>query len=475
MSMVLAGLSLRLVKMPAMWIGDSATDFLVAKHIVKFQDFPLTGPYPSAFPLPISPLWYWYLALFILINDKLPFMISVFALLHSLSIITVYGIGRLLFKGVKVALIAALFFTVSASEIYFSRNLWGNQVIIPFVLASVYFFLKYQKSQNVFELIVSLLFLLFANLITYASLPFILVYAYFIFKKTGNFKKAVLILGFYGMIFILLHFHWIYTVKTLNMTPSHLKKDILPVSLLKNGYFFLQSVFPFNPKTLKLAFIGLVGLITINIKSFLKGFLFIKPLMLPFSVITLTLIGGSLVRSECCYTYYTAVYPFFFLVIAFLLIYDWRLRNIFLKSISLFFIIFFTVLFTTDYKRMYDRHNQYLIYGEVTGRILEDTRRSGKKLSDFNAVFINDQVYVDSSIFWYFLEEKTAGKFAKVSNNRLNLEINFWPQYLYVVCSDLELLICQKIMMDDFPEYRLSKKIPNFDKYIITLYSKDNI
>lgn len=461
--MFIFGLSLRLIKIPGMWIGDSATDYTIANHIVNFHEFPLKGPHPSAFPLPYSPVWYWFLALILIVNSKLTFLISVFAVLHSLSIITIYKIAKLLFNSGKTALLSAFFFATSSSEIYFSRNVWGNHVSIPFFLLSFFFFVKYLRTKEFFYLFFSIINILFISLFNYANLPFVLLYALFIYLRTGKIRIILKYLFIFGILFAAMHFHLLYSLDSFAFKQSSGSGTFYPASVIRNIYLFLESVFPVSPQLINFAIFGLVILVIFNFKF--------KKLMLPVSFITLNILAGSFISSKCCYTYYTSVYPFFFLIVAYLIFASWQKFKLWKKFLMVLFIIFFTRLFTADYKAMYARHDQYGLYSQVSEVIISDARANPRIFNNFNTVFINDKDTVDSPIFWYFQEKGLKRRFAQVSAVRLNLQMVVRPAYLYLVCPDLEWSICRKIFPAEYPAYRLIKKFPNLDKYTIILYS----
>src|SRR3990167_4425597 len=148
------GTFLRLIRIPAQWDGDFAQFYLVANHIVKYKEFPAVGQYASAINFYYSPYSYYILAFLMLFNSSVQFIISVFALTHSLSVFTVYLIGKSLFENSKIL-----------------------------------------------HLLMSYGFIFFGGLFNYAHFPVVVIYAIYSCFKTGKILKVICL----NMLFVLFY------------------------------------------------------------------------------------------------------------------------------------------------------------------------------------------------------------------------------------------------------------------------------
>lgn len=86
---------------------DYYRDFLVANHIVRYGEIPLTGPDNKFGSTLSSPFYFYFLAMFLLINDNIVFLGVINIFLQFFLLILVYFLARNLF-GEDVAIIAVL-------------------------------------------------------------------------------------------------------------------------------------------------------------------------------------------------------------------------------------------------------------------------------------------------------------------------------------------------------------------------------
>lgn len=111
---------------------DTNRDYLIAYHIVTYHEFPLNGPFGQ---LPNSPLYYYLIAAFLLVNDSFLFLNYINIVLQLCFIWGVYIVSRNLF-GMPTARIATLLAAVSQAVIQQSFFIWTPHVMQVFLMMS---------------------------------------------------------------------------------------------------------------------------------------------------------------------------------------------------------------------------------------------------------------------------------------------------------------------------------------------------
>lgn len=171
---------------PVSFHDESSRDYLVANHIYKYHEFPLTGPHDEGrYFLRNSPFYYYFLASLLYIQDSLNFLERVNVLLQLANIVIIYLLAKRLF-GIYSALLSSAVFALGNYFISQSSILWQPYIMQPFVnLSYLLLIIAYQK-RNYSLLIVSVItFLLAATLhrSTLAQLPVMLLLIFFILKS----------------------------------------------------------------------------------------------------------------------------------------------------------------------------------------------------------------------------------------------------------------------------------------------------
>lgn len=151
------------------WWGDGSRDFLVASHIVKYGEFPSTGPYNLLATVGInnSPVYFYVLAA-LLTPFNHPLTLSFFnIILQTISLILVYLIARIMF-GRGAGLLASSIFAFNPQIIKQSEYIWQPYLMQPVALLALYLLLRGLKVR-------SYLTLLFAFLLHSSVFPWALV------------------------------------------------------------------------------------------------------------------------------------------------------------------------------------------------------------------------------------------------------------------------------------------------------------
>src|SRR3989338_9095555 len=172
--LIVIGAYLRFRDFPGIWIGDVGRDYLVAKHIFSDGVKPLVGHWASGFNFHYPPFYYYFLGIIYQFFPRLFRLIGFFTFFHLISIIFLFRIGRKLIDK-NTGIIAAAFYTFSASSIFYSRNLWPAYIIIPFSLLTFWLFLEYLDNSKLINLVLSLLIMISASLIHYSMLSYLII------------------------------------------------------------------------------------------------------------------------------------------------------------------------------------------------------------------------------------------------------------------------------------------------------------
>ena len=133
---ILLGLFLRFYRLSetAMFIGDQARDYFVARDLLLNHKFPLIGPQTSIPWLHQGPFFYYFLAFFLWIGKFDPIWpVYGTALFGVLAIYLIYVLGKKLFDE-KAGLLAAFFYAISPYAILQSRISLHPSILPVFVI-----------------------------------------------------------------------------------------------------------------------------------------------------------------------------------------------------------------------------------------------------------------------------------------------------------------------------------------------------
>ena len=173
---------------------EGSRDYLIARHIAQYHEFPLTGPSTLIHPLLSSPIYYYFISLFLIIKDSVLFLVSVFILFQLLTITLIYKIAKSFNPG--TALIAALIFSFSVYILERSGNIWPNYAMQPFVNLSFFLLLLAYLRKSYKLLLFSTFIALFAAALqhsAFAMLPLLIIFVFLILKQQD--KSIVHYLG----------------------------------------------------------------------------------------------------------------------------------------------------------------------------------------------------------------------------------------------------------------------------------------
>lgn len=205
------------------WWGDGSRDYLVANHILKYQEFPKLGPFNLLYDsgLRNSPLYFYTLALFLIPFNHPVTLTFINICLQITVLILIYLITRKIFDQ-TVALSAMALYSFSIGVIKQSNYIWQPYLMYPVALLGLYFFIiaYFNKSFKFF-----LVSLVTASVAVSLHMSAILWLIIFLLSGILLFKfRKVYVLGSFAAVFITLGLLYAPTIplQDFNKLPSPL-------------------------------------------------------------------------------------------------------------------------------------------------------------------------------------------------------------------------------------------------------------
>jgi len=146
-AILLVGAFLRLYKIDSYmtFLGDEGRDVIIVRNLLVNVDPILIGPGTSVGGMYLGPLYYYFMAPFLLLANFSPVGPAIgVALLGVATIYLVYKAGRDWFSE-KTGLFTAILYAISPTVITFSHSSWNPNIMPFFALLSVYSIWKVWK------------------------------------------------------------------------------------------------------------------------------------------------------------------------------------------------------------------------------------------------------------------------------------------------------------------------------------------
>ena len=184
--------------------GDVARDYMIARHIVKYSEYPLIGPNNAVYDaVRASPLYYYLLAVPVAIHDNVH-NIGVFnIILQAISMVFVYGIALLLF-GQSTALVTAVLLLLNQE--LFSQSFYMIQAHFGHVFFNgSYLFLTYSYlHKSRLSLYASVIFFALGCIVSFHGFPALIGYLIILYFVTRSQKASIpQMLSLYGSMLLL--------------------------------------------------------------------------------------------------------------------------------------------------------------------------------------------------------------------------------------------------------------------------------
>lgn len=163
------------------FLGDEGRDAIVVRNLLVNADPILIGPGTSVGGMYLGPLYYYFMAPFLLLSNFSPLGPALgVALLGIFTIYFVYHVGTLWFSK-RAGFLAALLYAISPVVITYSRSSWNPNIMPFFAMLSIYSIWKVWKEQKFKWLAIcaiSFAFVLQSHYLGLLLFPVLLVYWY---------------------------------------------------------------------------------------------------------------------------------------------------------------------------------------------------------------------------------------------------------------------------------------------------------
>jgi hypothetical protein len=336
------------------YIDESSRDYLIARHIYDYQDFPLLGPTDMGDNyLRNNPFYFYFLSSFLFIQDSLFFLENINILFQLINIIIIYVLAKKIF-GIGTGLLAATIFSIADCFINQSNHLWQPYLMQTFVNFSYLLIVMGYQKKKIYLLILSLIIFLLASSIhrsTLIQLPLFLITILAILKS-WRVNKTVYLYPIVTFIFlsILLYSPVLYAngynlnhqLREFNFTFKN-----FVFYLYGNFFLFTNTIFPggklFNiPSFHLLLTLTFITLFLLAIRTKVKIFTILAiSILVQFGAVSISSLGGypDSVR------YFTPIFGLFTILLSAIIVKVGQ-GNL-LHKIICFILIFITIYLTS--------------------------------------------------------------------------------------------------------------------------------
>lgn len=163
------------------FLGDEGRDAIIVRNLLVKNDPILIGPGTSVGGMYLGPLYYYFMAPFLLLSNFSPVGPAIgVALLGVATIYLIYLVGFEWFSK-KTGLIVATFYAISPTVITYSHSSWNPNIMPFFALLSVYSIWKVYKEKGYKWLLVcaiSFAFVLNSHYLGLLLVPVLILYWY---------------------------------------------------------------------------------------------------------------------------------------------------------------------------------------------------------------------------------------------------------------------------------------------------------
>jgi hypothetical protein len=204
---------------------ESSRDYLVANHILEYQEFPLVGPistFPDSTYSRHSAFYFYFLAFLLAIKNNISFLNIVNVFLQVLTGLIIYIIAKKIY-GAGAGLTALVLYLFSAVSLYQSSFIWGPHVMLPFLNLSFLLLLTSQIKRNFLILQLSVFMLISASAIygpALLVLPVFLALAVFsLWYRREKLNRYLLLLITLVVSLAIFYFPFLVYLNKLNINP----------------------------------------------------------------------------------------------------------------------------------------------------------------------------------------------------------------------------------------------------------------
>lgn len=155
------------------FLGDEGRDALIVKRMIVDHKFTLLGPITSVGLMHLGPMYYYFMAPFLLLTNLDPVGPAVMVALFSVAtVLLIWKIGKEFFN-IHVAAIAALLYATSPLVLVYSHSSWNPNILPFWSLLLIYSLIRVIARQEYNWLFVTGLALGIALQLHYVALVFV--------------------------------------------------------------------------------------------------------------------------------------------------------------------------------------------------------------------------------------------------------------------------------------------------------------
>lgn len=487
---------------------DYGRDYLIAHHIVKYGEIPLTGPQTGEIGTTFgSPMYFYLLAALLKIYESILFLGWVNLFLQIATLLIVFYSAKVVF-GRMTALITFALFGLNTHVINQSIFLWQPYIMHPFInLSYLLLLLAYLKKSYRLLLLCIPIFLIAAVLhnSVFAMLPIYIILTLLVIKKHFNYSRFYIGLGTMFIISLSLIYssrflYWMQgNPQSLNITSSF-------GSILNELLNFFNNFFSRTGTFIDSFFDGLQNISPLS--SYILGFLIAysslfyiylqkdKSRKQFFAILILCIISfltfAALMPQASLHDFYLRhfipIYGLFAIVIS-------ELINFYSKKISSspFVIILVILTLSLSSPNLFqliknstnDIFNLHISYVSdpsilaVKNEILNIKKQNKLPYLNFFQFITYREGYSDEDTFYSLLEIEFNTKLTRIDDVAFR---DYSPitnnTYMFVICPYSISLTnhqkeCPAIFFQQFPNYSLIKEVYNHYPYRIYITKRN--
>lgn len=370
------------------FLGDQGRDAIIIKRIVTLEHLPLVGPPTSIGQVFLGPFYYYLVAPFLWLWNFSPVGLGYGVLILSIlgTIVGTMIVGKYL--GKWVALIFLYLISFSAVNIAFSRFSWNPNLLPIFSFFTLYYFYQFLTLQRFRDAFLFGMFFALSLQLHYVTaalvLPFIVLVILFHKSVTKDIRRFILALGtsiasftfFFSplIIFDLRHdfvnFQTFLKMFTSTDVVSSKNMSLLSRFMDTQGQFINHALQISFTQAQSLALLGVVFLIGVYYFKKSKNNFFLVYFVSFFGF----LIGFSFLNSQRYEHYYGPAYISFYVVIASILIGQFRKKskNIIATVLTAGILIVYTVTNYAGFNNIFAEGSRRVEYAQHIAQTITD-------------------------------------------------------------------------------------------------------
>lgn len=236
--------------------GDGEKSYLVARHIVHFKEFPLTGPYGQLYEsgLRTSPVYYYLLGFLLVFNTSIFVLSFANVFLQVIFLLVIYVFTKYFF-GVWQGFLTVILLAFNPGIVDQSFFIWSPYVMQPLLYLSIFLYLvAIKKERSIYLYAGSILYVISFAIHNFAlaAAPFFFLGAcWFSFVRMKQLRYLVFCLLLVISAFVLLYAPVLYYFMNngFRFVPGGMNAagaGLMLLNTIRNFTFFSKSIFSFD-------------------------------------------------------------------------------------------------------------------------------------------------------------------------------------------------------------------------------------